>query len=72
MAEEIKCLQQHHPEIPLTEILEWGCLNGAIALGKGDTFGSFEVGKRPGAVLIDHIDWKNFALTSKSKATRIL
>ena len=72
MAEEIKCLQQHHPEIPLTEILQWSCLNGAIALGKGDTFGSFEVGKRPGAVLIDHIDWKNFALTSKSKATRIL
>jgi cytosine/adenosine deaminase-related metal-dependent hydrolase len=72
MAEEIKCLQQHHPEIPLTEILQWSCLNGAIALGKRDTFGSFEVGKRPGAVLIDHIDWKNFALTSKSKATRIL
>lgn len=72
MAEEIKCIQQHHPEIPLTEILEWACLNGAIALGKGDTFGSFEVGKCPGAVLIDNIDWKNFALTAKSKAKRIL
>ena len=72
MAEEIKCLQAHHPEIPLAEILMWATLNGAIALGKGDTFGSFEVGKMPGAVLIDNIDWKNFALTAKSKATRIL
>lgn len=72
MAEEIKCLQQHHPEIPLTEILQWACLNGAIALGKGDIFGSFEVGKCPGAVLIDHIDFKNFALTPQSKAQRIV
>lgn len=72
MAEEIKCLQQHHPEIPLAEILEWACLNGAIALGKGEIFGSFEVGKCPGAVLIDNIDWNNFALTPKSKAKRII
>lgn len=72
MAEEIKCLQQHHPEIPLTEILQWACLNGAIALGKGDIFGSLEVGKCPGAVLIDHIDFKNFALTPQSKAQRIV
>lgn len=72
MAEEIKCLQQHHPEIPLAEILQWACLNGAIALGKGDIFGSFEVGKCPGAVLIDQIDFKNFALTPQSKAQRII
>lgn len=72
MAREIECIQSHHPEIPLTEILEWACLNGAIALGKGDIYGSFEVGKCPGAVLIDNIDWKNFALTDKSTAKRIL
>lgn len=72
MADEIRCIQQHHPEIPLTEILEWACLNGAIALGKGEIFGSFEAGKRPGAVLIDNIDWDNFALTEKSRSKRII
>ena len=72
MVKEMYCLHSNFPEVSMTQLLEWACLNGAIALGKGDIYGSFEVGKCPGAVLLDNIDWKNFALTAKSKATRIL
>lgn len=48
--EEIKLLQSHFPAIPLAEILQWATLNGAMALGCSDRFGSFEKGKEPGLV----------------------
>lgn len=72
MAEEIKCIQKHFPAIPLEEILTWVCLNGAAALGKEKIYGSFEPGKKPGAVLIDNIDWNSMALTPESKAKRLI
>lgn len=72
MAEEIKCLHKHFPQIPLTEILSWATLNGAEAVGKEQELGSFEVGKKPGIVLVDQIDWDHFKLTAKSKTTRLI
>ncbi|MCI1719443.1 MAG: amidohydrolase family protein [Bacteroidales bacterium] len=71
MVEEIKCVQEHFPEIPLEEILGWACINGATAIGKEEELGSIAVGKRPGVVLIDNIDFKNFKLTTESKSTRL-
>lgn len=72
IVEEIKCIEKHFGEIPLQEILKWACINGAIALGRENTLGSFEVGKKPGAVLIDHIDWNSLRLTTESKAKRLI
>lgn len=72
MAEEIKCILRNFPAIPLEEVLEWACLNGAIALGKAGTLGSFGIGKRPGAVLLDNIDWSKFSLTPQSSAKRLI
>ena len=72
MVAEIRCIQEHHSEIPLSEILCWATLNGAVGVGKEDIFGSFEVGKRPGAVIIDNIDFNKFTLTPESKSKRIL
>lgn len=72
IAEEIKCLHQHFPHLPLTEILTWATLNGAEAVGKEKELGSFEVGKKPGIVLVDNIDWDHFKLTGKSKTTRLV
>lgn len=72
MVEEIKCIQKHFPEIELDELLQWSTLNGAIAIGKENIYGSFEVGKKPGAVLIDNINWNNLTLTAESKAKRII
>lgn len=72
IAREIVCIHDNFSHIPLEEILQWACLNGAQMLGKDDVYGSFEPGKRPGAVLIENIDWDNFKLTSESTTRRII
>lgn len=72
MIEEIKCIQEHFPHIPFEEILTWATLNGARAIGKDAVFGSFEVGKKPGAVLLDHFDFEHMKPTKDSNTRRIL
>jgi cytosine/adenosine deaminase-related metal-dependent hydrolase len=56
--QEIQTIRKHFPAIPLEEILQWATFNGAQALGITDLYGSFEKGKRPGVILIDHIENK--------------
>ncbi|WP_177230321.1 amidohydrolase family protein [Chitinophaga sp. CF118] len=56
--QEIQTIRKHFPGIPLEEILQWATFNGAQALGITDLYGSFEKGKRPGVILIDHIESK--------------
>lgn len=70
--EELKLLAARKPELPLAELIEWQTWNGAEALGITSWAGSFETGKSPGAVLIDHIDWDKMALTPESTARRIV
>lgn len=72
IAKEIVCLHNNFPQIPLQEILSWACLNGAHVVGKEAELGSFEIGKRPGAVLISNINWDEFKLTDDSITKRIL
>lgn len=72
IAKEIVCLHDNFPHIELAEILQWACLNGAQMLGKDDKFGTFEVGKQPGAVLIENVDWDTFKLTGNSTTRRII
>ena len=72
MVEEFKCIHSHYPQIPLQTILTWACLNGAAALGKDSVLGSFEPGKRPGAVLIDAVDFGSMHLTTESTSRRLL
>lgn len=72
IAREIVCLQENFPHIALAEILQWACLNGARMLGKDDIYGSFEPGRKPGAVLIENVDWENFRLTANSTTRRII
>ena len=50
--DELKTIQQHHPNIPVSEMLGWATLNGARALQMDKHLGSFEKGKKPGVVLI--------------------
>ncbi len=71
MVEEIKCIHKYFPTIELKDILEWSSFNGAKFLGKEETLGSFEIGKKPGVVLIDHIDWEKMQLTEQSKSVRL-
>lgn len=49
---ETKAIQQNFPSVELTDLLRWATINGAMALGIDDRFGSFEKGKRPGINII--------------------
>lgn len=72
MVEELKCIHGRYPQIPLQTVLTWACLNGAAALGKDSLLGSFDTGKRPGAVLIDAVDFDSMQLTPQSTSRRLL
>lgn len=52
---ELQVLHKANPAIPVEELLQWGTLNGATALGISERFGSFEKGKKPGINLLSHI-----------------
>ena len=52
--EEIKTIQKHYADIDLSEILEWGTINGAKYLGIESRYGSLEKGKNPGLVAIEN------------------
>ena len=57
--DELKTIQQHQPKIPLAEMLGWATINGAQALQMDKHLGSFEIGKKPGVVLIKGVDELN-------------
>jgi cytosine/adenosine deaminase-related metal-dependent hydrolase len=65
---EIYTIQRHFEEIPLTELIQWGTLNGAELLGLENVLGSFERAKKPGVVHIDNIDLHTLKLTKLSKS----
>lgn len=71
MVKELACLHEAFPEVPMDEMLEWACLNGARFLKKDDVLGTITVGKRPGIVLVDNIDADGF-VTSQSHSARII
>ncbi|VAW17211.1 amidohydrolase [hydrothermal vent metagenome] len=68
---EMVTLQQHFPDIPLNELLAWATINGAKALKMEDTFGTFELGKKPGINLLSGIDLVGLRLTPQSKVKRL-
>ena len=69
MVQELYCLQEHFPDVPLEELLEWACRNGARFLGKEDVLGSFAPGSKAGVVLIDHL--QDGRLTAESHSRRL-
>jgi len=70
LLEELKTIQHHFPHVPTTTLLQWATLNGAYALQLESITGSFEPGKQPGIVLIEHIS--NGKLSPQSKSSSIL
>lgn len=71
MIEEIKCIKNKFPEINLTELIEWATINGAKAIGKDNFYGTIEIGKMPGIILIDNVT-DEMELTTDSSSRRIL
>lgn len=54
--EEMKTVARYQSYVPFETLLRWATLNGAEALGFDDTLGSFDVGKKPGLVLLEGLD----------------
>ena len=57
--EEMKIIEHHFPQIPLEKLLQSITSVGAKALDIEEQFGSFEVGKRPGIVVVNHANQIN-------------
>ncbi|MDP1810794.1 MAG: amidohydrolase family protein [Sediminibacterium sp.] len=68
--DELKTINQYFPAIPLNELLQWATINGAKALQMDDQLGSFDIGKKPGVLIINQLE--NTRLTKKSTVTRLL
>ena len=56
---ELKTIQKHNAQIPLAEMLGWATINGARALQMDKHLGSFEMGKKPGVVVIENVVGEN-------------
>ncbi len=69
IVDELFCLQRNFPEVPLGELFTWASRNGAEFLSKPE-FGTLEAGKKPGLVLVDHLD-ADGRLTAASKSHRL-
>ena len=69
IVDELYCLQRNFPEVPLGELLTWASRNGAEFLDKAE-FGTLAPGRRPGLVLVDHLD-ADGRLTAASKSRRL-
>ena len=67
---EMKTIQEHFPNIPLSGLLKWATFNGAKFLGVEDRYGSIEKGKKPGLNLISGLD--GLKLTADSKVTPLV
>ena len=71
MVKELYCLHSNFPDVPMAEMLEWACLNGARFLAKDDVLGSLAPGKRPGIVLVRNIGKDGF-VTGESYSERLI
>jgi aminodeoxyfutalosine deaminase len=69
--EELKTLQKYFPSVPLSELILWATLNGAIALGEETMFGTIQPGKKPGLLLLQDIDLHKLQLLPESHVTRL-
>ncbi|MBK8282190.1 MAG: amidohydrolase family protein [Saprospiraceae bacterium] len=70
--EEIKTIQKYQSYVPFNELIKWGTINGAEALGMEDRLGSIEIGKKPGLVHVYPFDEHKSMFLPDSRATRLI
>jgi cytosine/adenosine deaminase-related metal-dependent hydrolase len=66
--DELKVIHKSFPAIQIADLLKWATHSGAQALGM-KSLGSFEIGKRPGVILLKGIDAES--ISSEASVTRI-
>lgn len=64
---EICTIKTRIESITWEELFRWACLHGAMALGMEDRLGSFEPGKSPGAVLLEHHEHEDIDVGSEPR-----
>ena len=64
--EELKLIQQQHPQIEITALLRAATLNGAKALNMDNQKGSFQKGKLPGVLWIKNVNLATESLANAS------
>ena len=69
---QIQIILQHFPELTFGEVLKWGTLEGAKALGLDGELGSIELGKKPGLNLIAPFNYGDMKPTDRSKFKKLL
>jgi cytosine/adenosine deaminase-related metal-dependent hydrolase len=69
---EMKIIQEHFPSVKLEDLIRWATINGAEALGEGDTYGTLEPGKKPGLVLLQDMDLVNLKLLEETTVRRLM
>ncbi|MEZ0450532.1 amidohydrolase family protein [Sphingobacterium thalpophilum] len=67
--DELKVLHEHFEELDFLQTIQWATINGAIALNIQDQYGSLEIGKKPGIVLLEGME--QMRLTDKVKVKRL-
>ncbi len=69
---ELKTLEEKYSFLTIEQLLSAATINGANALGVREKYGSFEIGKTPGIVLIENSDLKNKRLGEFAEVKRIM
>jgi cytosine/adenosine deaminase-related metal-dependent hydrolase len=69
---ELKLLQNGFPSISLEELIKWGTINGARALGVDNNYGTIGPGMRPGLLLLENVDLQNLRLLPETTVTRLV
>ena len=72
MLSELRILQEHFPSLSLEELVRWGTINGARALGEDKNYGKIEPGKKPGLILLEDMDLINLRLLPETTVKRLL
>ncbi len=65
--DELQCLQNAFPTFTLEKLLQAATYNGACALQMQSKIGSFTSGKKPGVILLEHLDLLQLRITPKTK-----
>lgn len=69
---EVEWLSKNNPQIPMATILSWATTGGASALGISDKMGSFTVGTKCGAVLVEGLSPADLHVTQTLTSRRLI
>lgn len=69
---ELKILMEEYPFLNLSQLLKASTINGAKALNCHSRYGSLEIGKQPGIILIEDVDLSNRQLLKSSTIKRLV